>query len=336
MPDAMVIVSENDEIEWANPSAAVLLGIHFSRDTGMRLGNLIRDPEFTEYLHRHEFSEPLELPSPANPELTAALQIIPFGSRQKLLLGHDITRLVRLEQMRRTFVANVSHEMRTPLTVLTGFLETLRDMKFVRPEDLSKHLETMHEQATRIQRLVDDLLTLSRLETAPPRRHDEAVDAPALLAALKEQAELLSGAARHRLTLDAQPGLRLLGSREELHSAFSNLINNAVRYTPAGGAIELRWWADADGAKFAVRDTGDGIAPEHIPHLTERFYRVDTARSRASGGTGLGLSIVKHVLLRHDARLDIQSEIGKGSVFTCVFPVKRIVQTPVLVHTQAG
>ncbi len=336
MPDAMVIVSENDEIEWANPSAAVLLGIHFPRDTGMRLGNLIRDPEFAEYLHRHEFSEPLELPSPANPELTAALQIIPFGSRQKLLLGHDITRLVRLEQMRRTFVANVSHEMRTPLTVLTGFLETLRDMKFVRPEDLSKHLETMHEQATRIQRLVDDLLTLSRLETAPPRRHDEAVDAPALLAALKEQAELLSGAARHRLTLDAQPGLRLLGSREELHSAFSNLINNAVRYTPAGGAIELRWWADADGAKFAVRDTGDGIAPEHIPHLTERFYRVDTARSRASGGTGLGLSIVKHVLLRHDARLDIQSEIGKGSVFTCVFPVKRIVQTPVLVHTQAG
>jgi two-component system phosphate regulon sensor histidine kinase PhoR len=336
MPDAMVIVSENDEIEWANPSAENLLGIHFPRDTGMRLGNLMRDPEFVEYLQRHEFSEPLELPSPANPELTAALQIIPFGSRQKLLLGHDITRLVRLEQMRRIFVANVSHEMRTPLTVLTGFLETLRDMKFVRPEDLSKHLETMHEQAARLQRLVDDLLTLSRLETAPPRRHDEAVDAPALLAALKEQAELLSGAAHHRLTLDAQPGLRLLGSREELHSAFSNLINNAVRYTPAGGAIELRWWADDDGAKFAVRDSGDGIAPEHIPHLTERFYRVDTARSRASGGTGLGLSIVKHVLLRHDARLDIQSEVGKGSTFTCVFPAKRIVPAPALIHSQAG
>lgn len=336
MPDAMVIVSENDEIEWANPSAAVLLGIHIPRDTGMRLGNLMRDPEFAEYLQRHEFSEPLELPSPANPELTAALQIIPFGSHQKLLLGHDITRLMRLEQMRRIFVANVSHEMRTPLTVLTGFLETLRDMKFVRPEDLSKHLETMHEQATRLQRLVDDLLTLSRLETAPPRRHDEAVDVPALLAALKEQAELLSGAAHHRLKLDAQPGLRLLGSREELHSAFSNLINNAVRYTPAGGTIELRWWSGSDGAKFSVRDTGDGIAPEHLPHLTERFYRVDTARSRASGGTGLGLSIVKHVLLRHDAHLDIQSELGKGSVFTCVFSIKRIVQAPVLVHTQAG
>lgn len=336
MPDGVVIVSESDEIEWANPSAATLLGIHFPRDTGMRLGNLLRDPELAEYLERHELAEPLELPSPANAELTVALQIIPFGSHRKLLLARDITRLVRLEQMRRIFVANVSHEMRTPLTVLTGFLETLRDMKHVRPEELAKHMNTMYDQATRMQRLVDDLLMLSRLETAPPRRHDEVVDVPALLAGLKEQAELLSGEARHRITLEAQPGLRLLGSREELHSAFSNLINNAVRYTPAGGEIALRWWADADGARFSVRDTGEGIAPEHIPHLTERFYRVDTARSRASGGTGLGLSIVKHVLLRHDARLDIESEIGKGSTFICAFPAHRVAQAPALVHSQAG
>jgi two-component system phosphate regulon sensor histidine kinase PhoR len=197
-------------------------------------------------------------------------------------------------------------------------------------------MNTMYDQATRMQRLVDDLLMLSKLETAPPRRHDEVVDVPALLAGLKEQAELLSGEARHRITLETQPGLRLLGSREELHSAFSNLINNAVRYTPAGGEIALRWWADADGARFTVRDTGEGIAPEHIPHLTERFYRVDTARSRASGGTGLGLSIVKHVLLRHDARLIIESEIGQGSTFTCVFPANRVAQTPALVHSQAG
>ncbi len=336
MPDAVVIVSEDDDIEWANPASATLLGIRFPRDTGMRLGNLLRDPELAEYLERHDLTEPLELPSPANAELAVSLQIIPFGSRRKLLLARDITRLVRLEQMRRIFVANVSHEMRTPLTVLTGFLETLRDMQHVRPEELSKHMNTMYDQATRMQRLVDDLLMLSKLETAPPRRHDEVVDVPALLAGLKEQAELLSGEARHRITLETQPGLRLLGSREELHSAFSNLINNAVRYTPAGGEIALRWWADVDGARFTVRDTGEGIAPEHIPHLTERFYRVDTARSRASGGTGLGLSIVKHVLLRHDARLDIESEIGKGSTFLCAFPANRVAQAPALVHSQAG
>ena len=336
MPDAVVIVSERNDIEWANPAAATLLGIHFPRDTGMRLGNLLRDPELADYLERHAPAEPLELPSPANPSLTVALQIVPFGSRQKLLLARDITRLVRLEQMRRVFVANVSHEMRTPLTVLTGFLETLRDMQHVPPEELTKHLDTMYDQATRMQRLVDDLLMLSKLETAPPRRHDEVVDVPALLAGLKEQAELLSGAARHRVTLEVEPSLRLLGSREELLSAFSNLVNNAVRYTPPGGEIALRGWADADGAKFSVRDSGEGIASEHIPHLTERFYRVDTGRSRASGGTGLGLSIVKHVLARHDARLDIESEIGKGSTFTCVFPTNRIAAAPTPVRSQAG
>jgi len=336
MPDGVVIVSEHDDIEWANPSAATLLGIHFPRDTGMRLGNLLRDPELAEYLERHELAEPLELPSPVNPQRTVALQIVPFGSRQKLMLARDITRLMRLEQMRRVFVANVSHEMRTPLTVLTGYLETLRDIKHVSPEELAKHLDTMYDQATRMQRLVNDLLMLSKLETAPPRRHDEVVDVPALLAGLKEQAELLSGAARHRIALETQPGLRLLGSREELSSAFSNLINNAVRYTPAGGEIALAWWADADGAKFSVRDSGEGIAPEHIPHLTERFYRVDTARSRASGGTGLGLSIVKHVLARHDARLEIESELGQGSTFTCLFPAGRIAAAPALVHSQTG
>jgi len=336
MPDAVVIVSENEGIDWANPAAATLLGIHFPRDTGMRLGNLLRDPELADYLRRHELAEPLEMPSPANSQLTVALQIIPFGSRQKLLLARDITRLMRLEQMRRVFVANVSHEMRTPLTVLTGFLETLRDLKQVSPEELAKHLDTMYDQATRMQRLVDDLLMLSKLETAPPRRHDEVVDVPALLAGLTEQAELLSGGARHRIALAADPGLRLLGSREELHSAFSNLITNAVRYTPPGGEIALHWGADADGARFTVRDSGEGIAPEHLPHLTERFYRVDTARSRASGGTGLGLSIVKHVLARHGAHLEIESQLGLGSTFTCVFPASRIAPAPALVHSQAG
>jgi two-component system phosphate regulon sensor histidine kinase PhoR len=325
MPDAVVILSQSGDIEWANPSSGPLLGIHYPRDAGLRLFNLLRDPDFADYLARGEFSEPLDVVSPAHPGLTLSLQIIPFGASQKLVIGRDTTRLMRLEQMRRTFVANVSHELRTPLTVLAGYVETLRDMGATRPEDLQKHLAVMHEQAARMQRLVDDLLMLSRLETSPPPRHEETVDVPALLAGIREQAEVLSGAARHRITLEAEPGLELLGGREELLSAFSNLVNNAVRYTPAGGAIALRWFADGEGAKFAVTDCGEGIAPEHIPHLTERFYRVDSARSRASGGTGLGLSIVKHVLIRHNARLDIQSEPGRGSTFTCVFPPERIV-----------
>ena len=329
MPDAVVILSQNDEIEWANPMAAPLLGIEYPRDTGMRLSNLVRHPEFNRYLSNGAFSEPLEMTSPGETEKAVSLQIIPFGEAQKLIIGHDVTRLARLEQMRRIFVANVSHELRTPLTVLSGYVETLHGMNTLDAVDLKKHLTTMHEQAARMQRLVDDLLTLSKLETAAPTRHDESVDIPGLLAGLKEQAEILSGKQRHRIALEADPGLNLRGRREELHSAFMNLINNAVRYTPAGGTIQLKWAADEDGARFCVADSGEGIAPEHIPHLTERFYRVDSARSRATGGTGLGLSIVKHVLLRHDAYLDIHSEageVGKGSVFTCVFPSTRVVR----------
>ena len=328
MPDAMLILSAHEEIEWANLPAGALLGLRFPRDAGMRLLNLVRDPEFTDYVARGDFSEPLEMDSPANRQIALSVQIVPFGARRKLVMARDVTRLHRLEQMRRIFVANVSHELRTPVTVLSGFIETLRDIDFIDAAELKRHLATMHEQAGRMQRLVDDLLMLSRLETAPPRIKEEAVDVPALLASLKEQGEILSGAAHHRITLDAQPNLKLLGSREELHSAFMNLIQNAVRYTPRAGSIRLRWFTDDEGAKFSVADTGDGIAAEHIPHLTERFYRVDTARSRASGGTGLGLSIVKHVLLRHNAHLDVHSELGRGSTFTCIFPSARIAQAP--------
>ena len=328
IPDGVVLLSRYEEIEWANPPAAQLLGVDFPRDRGMRLSNLVRDPVFTEYFARGDFAEPLDMHSPASPELWVSLQIVPFGARLKLILVRDITRLQRLEQVRRVFVANVSHELRTPVTVLGGYIETLRGMDRVPPEELQKHLATMHEQSQRMQRLVDDLLTLSRLETAARRPREEVVDVPALLEGLREQAEMLSGEARHRITLEAQPELKLRGTREELHSAFMNLINNAVRYTPPQGAIGLRWWAEGEEPRFAVSDTGEGIAPEHLPHLTERFYRVDTARSRASGGTGLGLSIVKHVLLRHQAHLEIDSEPGRGSTFTCVFPAKRLVREP--------
>jgi two-component system phosphate regulon sensor histidine kinase PhoR len=335
MPDAVVIVSEHDEIEWANRNAARWLGIRYPRDAGMRVGNLLRDPDFMHYLEHGEFAEPLELPSPANTENAISVQVIQFGERQKLILGRDVTQLHRLEQMRRTFVANVSHELRTPITVLAGFIETLSGLPAIQPEDLRRYLATMQAQSVRMQRLVDDLLTLSRLETSAPHRREETVDVPALLAGLREQGEIVSGEAHHRVTLDATPGLMLLGSREELHSAFANLINNAVRYTPAGGEIRLRWWADGEQARFSVTDTGEGIAPEHIPHLTERFYRVDTGRSRASGGTGLGLSIVKHVLARHDAQLQIESEPGTGSTFTCVFPAVRVLREPVVTPAAA-
>jgi two-component system phosphate regulon sensor histidine kinase PhoR len=328
MPDAVVVLSQAGDIEWANRSAAGLIGIRYPRDAGVRLLNLLRVPGFAQYLERGEYVEPLEITSPDNREIHVSIQITPFGSSQKLVIGRDVTRLMRLEQMRRHFVANVSHELRTPLTVLGGYVETLQHMDQIKMEDLKKHLSTMHEQSLRMQRLVDDLLMLSKLETASPRTHDEPVDVAALLTSLKEQAMLLSGENHHDITLETDPSLRLLGSREELHSAFSNLVNNAVRYTPAGGTIRLTWRAAGDGAEFAVTDTGEGIAPEHIPHLTERFYRVDTARSRASGGTGLGLSIVKHVLLRHDATLEIESEVGKGSTFTCVFPDARVAREP--------
>jgi two-component system phosphate regulon sensor histidine kinase PhoR len=324
LPDAVVILSQTDEIEWANPAAERLLGVHWPRDHAQRVVNLLRNPDFTEYLREGEFNETLTIPSPVLAGYTLSVQITPFGSSQKLLTFRDVTHLARLEEMRRHFVANVSHELRTPVTVLLGFLETLKDMPAWRPEDLRGPFAAMYDQAQRMQRMLDDLLTLSKLETSPAHLHDEAIDVSEMLSSVKEVGELLSGG-QQRLSLEIEPGLLLSGNREELRSAFSNLVNNAVRYTPAGGEIRLHWFSDAEGAKFAVTDTGEGIAPHHIPHLTERFYRVDTGRSRATGGTGLGLSIVKHILLRHEAHLAIQSQLGKGSTFTCIFPRSRIV-----------
>lgn len=326
MPDAVVILSGQDEIDWANEVAGQLLGIHYPRDAGMRLGNLIRDPEFSDYVRRGDFRETLVLDIAMDPPQQVAIQIIPYGESQKLVMGRDVTHLARIEQMRRTFVANVSHELRTPLTVLGGYVETLQQIPRIDPDDLRKHLHTMSEQTVRMQRLVDDLLALSRLETAPPRRNDETVDIPALIASLRESAEVVSGKNAHRITVEVNNALSLRGSREELYSAFSNLVNNAIRHTPAGGSIRLHWGECGGDACFSVTDSGEGITAEHLPHLTERFYRVDTARSRATGGTGLGLSIVKHVLVRHEARLDIESHPGEGSTFTCIFPAARVIR----------
>lgn len=326
VPDAMVILSQHDEIEWANRAAESQLGVHWPRDQSLRIVNLVRDPDFITYLQKGEYRESLNMPSPVVSGNTLTVQIIPFGERQKLLTFRDVTHWARLEEMRRVFVSNASHELRTPVTVLLGFLETLKDAPRTPPqEELLGYFKTMFEQAQRMQRLIDDLLTLSRLETTPSHRQEEEIDVPVVLASLKDTAELLS-AGRHAIALEAEPGLALRGHPEEVRTAFSNLVNNAVRYTPPGGKIALRWYADAEGAKFAVTDTGEGIAAHHMPYLTQRFYRVDSGRSRASGGTGLGLSIVKHILMRHEARLQIESRVGEGSTFTCVFPTARVVR----------
>ncbi len=321
MPDAMVVLSQRHVIEWANAPAERLLGLN-PRDVGSRIVHLIRDPALSAYLEAGDYREPLVLKGSVEPHVVA-VQIIPFGASQRLIIGRDITHFTKLEDMRSHFVADVSHELRTPLTVLRGFLETFKDTIPGADTELAGHLALMDDQVARMGRLVDDLLALSRLETTPAHRHEERVDVARLCANLQNVAGALSGERAHRITVEAAPAL-LIGNEEELRSAFTNLVHNAIRHTPPGGAIRLLWRADAQGGRFTVEDTGEGIPAHHLPFLTERFYRVDSGRSRASGGTGLGLSIVAQVLMRHNARLTIDSVPGQGSRFTCVFPPSRV------------
>lgn len=329
LPDATVILGENGEIEWFNDAAKRLLGLRSGQDVGRRIGNFIRHPAFVDFLARGDYSEALELPSPMDESLQLSIRVVPYGKNQRLLSARDVTRIARLEQMRRDFVGNVSHELRTPLTVITGYLEALTDGQDTDPGQVTASLKQMQSQAERMRRIVEDLLMLSRLETRDANgREDAEVPVPALLASLEEEARILSGDKHHDIQLTMDASLWLRGGSAELHSAFSNLVSNAVRYTPPGGRIRIRWYHDEDGAHYAVEDTGIGIEPQHIPRLTERFYRVDTARSRASGGTGLGLAIVKHVLRRHDASLRIESTPGEGSRFIADFPAERIVLRP--------
>jgi two-component system phosphate regulon sensor histidine kinase PhoR len=260
-------------------------------------------------------------------ELTLSVQLVPYGDSEKLLLSRDITHWERMETTRRDFVANVSHELRTPLTVLGGFLETLSDMQKPDPDMLRRSLQLMGEQATRMQRLVEDLLTLSKLESAQNPLNEEFVDVPELVRSLFSDAQALSGG-RHRFRLRADDSEGVRGNAEELRSALSNLISNAVRYTPEGGEIEVSWSKREGEPVFTVRDTGIGIEPHHVPRLTERFYCVDRSRSRSTGGTGLGLAIVKHVLSRHQAHLEIESEPGRGSTFSAIFPAARSLAQP--------
>jgi two-component system phosphate regulon sensor histidine kinase PhoR len=326
LPEGVLVLDEDDRIEWCNPRAEFHFGLDAKRDRGQYVTFLIRHPPFVRYLEAGSFHEPLVLRlSRAEGELVLSIQLVPYGSSEKLLLSRDVTRWERLETTRRDFVANVSHELRTPLTVLNGFLETLSDAQGRDPELLRRSLTLMTEQTVRMNRLVEDLLTLSRLESTHNPLREEFVDVPALAQTLHREALALS-AGRHRISLRVLHAAGLRGSNEELHSALGNLISNAVRYTPEGGEIEIAWCKEGEEPVFSVRDSGIGIEPQHIPRLTERFYRVDRSRSRSTGGTGLGLAIVKHVLSRHQAHLDIQSEVGLGSTFRAVFPAARGMQ----------
>jgi two-component system, OmpR family, phosphate regulon sensor histidine kinase PhoR len=337
LPEGVIVLDDSDRIEWCNPRAEAYFGLSSQRDRGQQITYLVRTPQFLEYLETRNYGEPLVLRVPRNDyELTLSIQLVPYGDSEKLLLSRDITRWERMETTRRDFVANVSHELRTPLTVLGGFLETLSDMHEPDPDMLRRSLQLMSEQATRMQRLVEDLLTLSKLESAQNPLREDFVDLPEMVRSLSRDAQALSGG-RHRFSLRVENEDGVRGSAEELRSALSNLISNAVRYTPESGEIEVSWSRRDSELVFAVRDTGIGIEPHHIPRLTERFYRVDRSRSRASGGTGLGLAIVKHVLSRHQARLEIESEPGTGSTFSVVFPAVRAMMHPTrLVRTPAA
>ncbi|MDK9702060.1 MAG: phosphate regulon sensor histidine kinase PhoR [Sulfuritalea sp.] len=326
LPDGVMILDGHRAIEWMNLQAEVCLGLKGSVDTGSRITHLLREPEFLEYLDNPDHrGVPLELHTQRNPGRSLQIQAAPFAAGRTLLLVRDVTQLQKLATMRRDFVANVSHELKTPLTVTLGFVETAQDaLDDTPPQGIAQYLQTAIEQARRMQQLIDDLLTLSSLETDSPPPLEDPVDAAALLADIHREVEALS-AGRHRITLENQGPRGLLGSARELRSAFANLAGNAVRYTPEGGQIVLRWTVEGQaGGRFSVNDSGIGIAPQHLPRLTERFYRVDRGRSREAGGTGLGLAIVKHVLERHQAVLQIESEPGQGSTFSAVFPPHRV------------
>jgi two-component system phosphate regulon sensor histidine kinase PhoR len=323
IPEGMIVLDRANRIRWVNARAQQYFGLDLAHDIGAPLVNLVRQPEVIHYLEAGDYTDAIVVDSQRIQGLTLSIQMVPFGIEERLLMSRDITRLESVARMRRDFIANVSHELKTPLTVVSGFLETLEDLA-LEPRQRERYLKLMQVQARSMERLVDDLLTLSALESEQNVPSEAPFAIVALLRALASEAKALSGGA-HTVVLDIGAPATVTGSRDELASAFGNLVSNAIRYTPAGGTITLAWRrGDDGGAQFEVRDTGIGIAAEHLPRLTERFYRVDRSRSRATGGTGLGLAIVKHVLLRHQAVLAIDSEPGRGSTFSVRIPARRV------------
>lgn len=339
-PNGVILLDAEGRIEWCNQTAAQHLGLDGARDLRQYVANLIRDPNFSAYVAGGEFSSDVlvagRASTPSRP-VKLSLQLHTYGQGRRLLLSRDVTLIEQAEAMRRDFVANVSHEMRTPLTVLAGFVETLQTLE-LSPQEVRRYLDLMATQSQRMQTLVSDLLTLSRLEGSPLPSLSESVPVQALMAQCELDARALSsymGRVQHEVAFETDGLAELCGAASELQSAFSNLVSNAVRYTPAPGRVRVSWRLLGDGSgEFAVQDSGPGIAPEHLPRLTERFYRIDRSRSRESGGTGLGLAIVKHVVQRHGAALKIDSEVGQGSRFAIVLPPSRV--HAVAVHAGVG
>lgn len=336
-PNGVTLLDAEGRIEWCNATASNHLGLDAKRDVKQHIVHLLRDPVFSRYFAQDQHDAEVIIDGRSNtliqvPKLS--IQLHAYGEGQLLLLSRDITSVTLADAMRRDFVANVSHEIRTPLTVLSGFVETLLSIP-LDEQERQQYLHMMSVQAERMQSLVADLLTLSQLEGSSPPGNHEVVPLPELMTQIALDAAALSAVLSgqegddrgpvHQLMMDDKPDWALLGARSELLSAMSNLVSNAVRYTPAGGTVRVHWTRSPEGATFSVTDTGPGIAPEHLPRLSERFYRVDRSRSRETGGTGLGLAIAKHVVQRHGGELRIESQVGKGSTFMLTFPASRVV-----------
>jgi two-component system phosphate regulon sensor histidine kinase PhoR len=319
LPDAVVVFHKSGEIIWCNRLAQFQLGFKWPEDSGDNITNLIRNPLFVEHLKSSNYDQPLDLASPINAEKILEFRVMPYAKHQRILIVRDVTTYRQLEEQRRQFVANVSHELRTPLTVLQGYIEIL-GMQSEAGSRQEKAISVLDQQTSRMCSLVEQLMTLSKIEGAPSIDFDDKVNVPAMLKQIENEAHTLSKDKKLQLNFAVEDKLQLLGDEMKLRSAMANLVYNAVNYTPKNGAIKVIWRACESGAYFCVMDNGDGIAPEHILHLTERFYRVDGSRSRDTGGSGLGLSIVKHALSHYDCELNIESNLGEGSQFSFIIP----------------
>ena len=328
LPDAAVVVDASAAILWCNRLARIELGLRWPEDKGRRIYNFIRHPRFIQFYQNGLYDQPIEIPSPVNPHKILEYRIMPYGDRNLMVLIRDVTQLSLIEKMRKDFVANVSHELRTPLTVINGYLEMLPEATDIKPEFVDKAFIEMRAQSTRMQSLIEELLVLSRIESSKERVHKKIVNVPQMLATIKLEADVLNKQKGHEIIMQLDPTLRVYGIETELRSAFSNLIFNAIHYTPDQGKIDIEWQWVEDHARFVVRDNGEGIEAKHLPRLTERFYRVDKARSRKTGGSGLGLSIVKHVLNHHYSQLEISSNLGQGSEFSFEFPEELSLKSP--------
>jgi len=328
LPDAALVLSNELTILWGNKKAQKLLGVRWPSDVGQRIDNLIRFPEFSQYLEEANFDSPCHILSPTNPEIHLELRLMAYGSEQVLFLARDVSKIYRLEEMRREFVANVSHELKTPLTVVRGYVEMIQVTEHALDPHWQKAFATIESQVTRMDRLVEQLLILSRTEISDQGVEKQLVDVPVLLKNLVDDAKWLNQIKQHNITFDIDSNIGIFGIESELKSAYANLVSNAIAYTPEHGNIHISWQQSGNKMKYSVKDDGPGIKPEHINRLTERFYRIDKSRSRDTGGSGLGLAIVKHVLNHHHAELVINSKVGEGSEFVIYFDPKSMQKLP--------